>query len=647
MVEQEIRSEPLAKARYPRDIRPLVGPAFPPVPDRPKAGPASIGVPFRLSTLLTILLAFTLRLATAQDAFVNAGLRMSAAEAETAEQSLITAPDDIQTRSSLIVFYYRQGVRVLGADRIDKIKDARRRHILWVIEYRPEAAVAGLPDFTIDPAGHTLADAEGYQQARTLWFKQLARTDLSSPALTNAALFFRTPDPATALNAARRAFALAPASTRVVRILGLVAAYAVCGVSAADSDGFATAIDSTRVTQPAAADARAVLASATAPALLEMAVTVDLGLPISMKGRKLPCEPLADADTLSKRWVDRHPDDPRAWRTRYAVMRDLIASGSPADPRALWKQAFDALERSHTLSKVALDESTLEDLARAAFEAGEFEKSEHYATELLHGGADPTGPNYGEVVHDENCLLGRIALRRNDPGKAAAYLHEAGLSMGSPRLNSFGPDLTLARELAEVGQREPVIAYLKLVRRFWRSDQGLLAFWIQTLQSGTVPTFHKGAAAVEESKSVDLRGKPLPEFPAMVSLAGAKVNLKDYAGKVVLLDFWATWCIPCRTQMPAIDRFWRRHQSDGLVVMGMNAAEDETEVRRWLGLHPVSYPILMANEDLLRTLGLHSYPTAIWIGKDGKVAVLDVGSGLESELEQRWQSIARAASARK
>src|SRR5262249_44847266 len=82
------------------------------------------------------------------------------------EDHLTDNPEDLAARTRLLGYYLSSSVR---ADRTDTTRNARRRHILWIIEHHPEAEVAMLPEITIDPAGQRLADADGYNEAKRLW----------------------------------------------------------------------------------------------------------------------------------------------------------------------------------------------------------------------------------------------------------------------------------------------------------------------------------------------------------------------------------------------------------------------------------------------------------------------------------------------
>ncbi|WP_051710412.1 TlpA family protein disulfide reductase [Andreprevotia chitinilytica] len=90
-------------------------------------------------------------------------------------------------------------------------------------------------------------------------------------------------------------------------------------------------------------------------------------------------------------------------------------------------------------------------------------------------------------------------------------------------------------------------------------------------------------------------GKPAPAFTAK-SLAAKSINLAVLAGKVVVINFWATWCSPCRQEMPALDAFYRQHQAEGLEVIGVSV-DDNADLPLVKTLaQAVSYPIAMSDD---------------------------------------------------
>lgn len=101
----------------------------------------------------------------------------------------------------------------------------------------------------------------------------------------------------------------------------------------------------------------------------------------------------------------------------------------------------------------------------------------------------PSDWNYGNAVQDGNLVLGRIAVKEGRITQAKEHLIAAGNSPGSPQMNSFGPDLSLAKDLLAKGERDVVIQYLELCRRFWKLHEGRLDRWIREIGDGKVPDF--------------------------------------------------------------------------------------------------------------------------------------------------------------
>jgi thiol-disulfide isomerase/thioredoxin len=128
-----------------------------------------------------------------------------------------------------------------------------------------------------------------------------------------------------------------------------------------------------------------------------------------------------------------------------------------------------------------------------------------------------------------------------------------------------------------------------------------------------------GAQAAGETES-ELVGKPAPPF-TLKGVRGSTVSLASYKGKVVLLDFWATWCRPCRIEMPRVDALYKEFKPKGLVVFGVNYAEDPATVKGFLASNPYSMPILLdVKGEVGRRYKADGIPTLVVIGRDGKVS---------------------------
>jgi hypothetical protein len=109
--------------------------------------------------------------------------------------------------------------------------------------------------------------------------------------------------------------------------------------------------------------------------------------------------------------------------------------------------------------------------AKAASDAGDSDLATKHASELLEKNTDRSSWNYGNVVYEGNQVLGLAALKKGDVDTAKKYLIAAGRTPGSPQLDSFGPEMTLAQGLLERGETESVLEFLDLVAKFWATPK--------------------------------------------------------------------------------------------------------------------------------------------------------------------------------
>lgn len=127
----------------------------------------------------------------------------------------------------------------------------------------------------------------------------------------------------------------------------------------------------------------------------------------------------------------------------------------------------------------------LEQLAKAALVAQETTKAREYAEIMLS--KDDTEWNSGNNIHHGNMTLGRIAFAAGDVEAAKQHLLKAGTTTGSPQLNSFGPEMTLANELLQKGEKDVVLEYLAFCAKFWESGKDRLEKWLVTVKEGQIP----------------------------------------------------------------------------------------------------------------------------------------------------------------
>ena len=116
------------------------------------------------------------------------------------------------------------------------------------------------------------------------------------------------------------------------------------------------------------------------------------------------------------------------------------------------------------------------------------------------------------------------------------------------------------------------------------------------------------------------KGKPLPDFE-LSDLKGGKHSLSDYKGKVVLVNFWATWCPPCVKEMPSMQRLQDKYQGKDFQILAVNMGEDATTITIFLDKIKVNFPILMDSDGtVLKQWKIFAFPTTFLIDKDGNIA---------------------------
>lgn len=120
-------------------------------------------------------------------------------------------------------------------------------------------------------------------------------------------------------------------------------------------------------------------------------------------------------------------------------------------------------------------------------------------------------------------------------------------------------------------------------------------------------------------------GKAMPDL-ALKDLSGSTVHLSDFAGRPVLINAWATWCPPCREEMPLLQVYYQAHKAEGLAFLAINAGENPATIKQFIAKSGFSFPVLLDPEaDTLYRLGIDSYPTSILVGRDGTVQVVRIG----------------------
>ncbi|HET9663618.1 MAG TPA: TlpA disulfide reductase family protein [Burkholderiales bacterium] len=117
-----------------------------------------------------------------------------------------------------------------------------------------------------------------------------------------------------------------------------------------------------------------------------------------------------------------------------------------------------------------------------------------------------------------------------------------------------------------------------------------------------------------------------PSSLALKDLSGRVHRLSDYRGKVVLINFWATWCEPCREEMPSLERLRQKLADRPFVVLAVNVDEPEARIAKFLAAMPLDFPVLVdAGSKLTRSWKVRVLPASFLIGPDGRVRYTVVG----------------------
>ena len=127
--------------------------------------------------------------------------------------------------------------------------------------------------------------------------------------------------------------------------------------------------------------------------------------------------------------------------------------------------------------------------------------------------------------------------------------------------------------------------------------------------------------------------RPAPDF-SLTDLSGRNLRLSDYRGKVVVLDFWATWCDPCKQEIPHFIEMQSKYASQGLQVLGVSMDDDEPPVRQFQQQFRMNYPVALGSPELADQYGgILGLPITFVIDRNGRIAARHVGATDASVVE--------------
>ena len=136
---------------------------------------------------------------------------------------------------------------------------------------------------------------------------------------------------------------------------------------------------------------------------------------------------------------------------------------------------------------------------------------------------------------------------------------------------------------------------------------------------------------------------PAPDF-TLKSTSGENIKLSELRGQVVLINFWASWCGPCRQEMPLLDQMYQKYSPLGFTLLGVNVEQDSADAQRMLKDTPVTFPILFdAQNQVSKLYDVTAMPSTVLVDRDGKVRFMHKGyqPGYEDEYQTQIRALVR------
>ncbi|MGA7412812.1 MAG: hypothetical protein WBW33_20210 [Bryobacteraceae bacterium] len=386
------------------------------------------------------------------------------------EAQLEKDPDNIRLRSELIGEYLKLSCTDPAAER------ALIRHVLWMVTNQPENEWLANRALAVKPG-------EDYDAIEKAWLAQVSKPDVTPQVLAIAANFFRPLKPARSLELLAKARALNPGNLMWVFMIGNIYAFQVIGVTvdSQQAEQVKAMLFASHDTELLVAVAGALFQGRGAPAAILVGRQDEIP---SLAARQAEIAPLAEE--LLKRALSLGPTkwhDPLA--QFYVEQADYATGEVRRSYLHMAMQEFDAAAATDPEAVSALSPSRYPQIA---IEAGELDKAQASAERCL--AEIPTLKSDKDInIHRCNLILGGVALRRGDLKRAGEYLLTAARVGGTGTVPFAGPNMILAKELLEKGQRDVVLEYFQLCGKFWPAGSGQLARWTAQVKAGEIPQF--------------------------------------------------------------------------------------------------------------------------------------------------------------
>ncbi len=167
----------------------------------------------------------------------------------------------------------------------------------------------------------------------------------------------------------------------------------------------------------------------------------------------------------------------------------------------------------------------------------------------------------------------------------------------------------------------------------------ILILLVLVLGSGWIWLSRVPDSVSARPESIPLRGHPAPDF-TLQTLDGEALSLSDLRGKAVVLNFWATWCPPCQAEMPELQAAHEAYSRGGLVVLGVNQAENRATVQAFLDERQLTFPVVLDSQyEVSQLYQVNSLPTTFFIDRDGVIREIVIGQMNAALLKQQLRNI--------
>jgi len=172
--------------------------------------------------------------------------------------------------------------------------------------------------------------------------------------------------------------------------------------------------------------------------------------------------------------------------------------------------------------------------------------------------------------------------------------------------------------------------------RLWIASFALIASFAA---AGCASQASKGQPAARGARDASSR-KPAPDFE-LKDMNGKTIRLSDYRGQVVLVNFWATWCGPCKIEIPWFVEFQRAYKDRGFTVIGVSVDEDGWDaVRPFLARREVNYPVVIGTVEVEQKYGgVEALPMSFLVDRDGRIASTHVGLVTKKTYEEEIRQL--------